>query len=439
MRTKRNRNIFWLALVVVIIAAASVYSLISSYQSEVDSHRRVLLGRGQTVLDALKAGILAHGRMGRYRGDRLAVIFDELARTPEILAIELRGPDGEILASGGQREEIPNVPPNRPQWDAKRLVMARHVDLLTECGPGGAGRGRQGRQDTEDWSSFQKGVYVLTAVLDTTEMCRAIRRHQFRFAISIGVISATLAFGTWAVVLLLRRSELAAELERERERAGRQEQIARLGAGLAHETRNPLGIVRGLAQSIGDCSHHDCPVKDQAKSIVDEVDRVIGGINSFLVLARPKEAVPKHIDLDRFFEDFLPLVQMDASAAEADVRYTPCELRILADEGMLRRATLNLILNALRASKPGSTVQIGTERTHSVLSLRVSDSGCGIAPDDLPRVTEPYFTQFSGGSGLGLSIVDQIAAAHGWRLCVTSALGQGTQAVLDGIVIVESS
>jgi signal transduction histidine kinase len=70
--------------------------------------------------------------------------------------------------------------------------------------------------------------------------------------------------------------------------------------------------------------------------------------------------------------------------------------------------------------------------------LRVSDTGCGIAPDDLPRVTEAYFTRFSGGSGLGLSMVDQIAAAHGWRLRITSVMGQGTQAALEGIPIVGS-
>lgn len=439
MRSKRTRNIIWLALVVVFIAAASVYSLISSYQSEVDSHRRVLLGRGQTVLDALKAGILAHGRMGRYRGERLGVIFEELARNPDIMALELQGPDGEVLASGGKTEEIPETPPQQPRWHSNRLVMASHVDLLAECGHGGEGRGRQGREDMEDWTSFAKGVYILTATLDASELHRAIRRHQFHLAVSISVITAALAMGTLAVVLLLKRAEMAVELERERERARRQEQVARLGAGLAHETKNPLGIVRGLAQSIGDCTHHKCPIKDRAKSIVDEVDRVIGVINSFLALSRPQEAVPTHVNLDHFFEGFLPLVQMDASAAEVDVRYIPCKLSVLADEDLLRRALLNLILNALHASKPGQVVRIDTEHADSTLSLRVSDTGCGIAPDDLQRVTEPYFTRFPGGSGLGLSVVDQIAVAHGWRLRIASVLGQGTQAALEGIPIVGSS
>lgn len=439
MNKRRNQYILWLALVAAFIAAASVYSLISSYQSEVDSHRRVLLGRGHTVLDALKAGIMAHGRMGRYRGERLAVIFEELSKNPEILALELRDPDGKILASGGQTGEIPDRPPRRPRWDANRLVMASHINLLAACGHGGEGHGRQEREDMEDWTSFAEGDYVLTATLDASEVYQAIRRHRIQLGVSIGVISAALAMGTLVVVLLLKRAAMAVELERERERARRQEQIARMGAGLAHETKNPLGIVRGLAQSIGDCAHHVCPVKDRTKNIVDEVDRVIGVINSFLALSRPQEAVPVRLDLDRFFDEFLPLVQMDASAAEVGVAYAPCGLSVLADENLLRRALLNLVLNALHASKPGHAVRIEAARAGPALSLRVLDTGCGIAPDDLPRVTEPYFTRFSGGSGLGLPMVDQIAAAHGWRLRVTSVLGQGTQAALEGISIVEPS
>ncbi|HNR29319.1 MAG TPA: ATP-binding protein [Candidatus Hydrogenedentes bacterium] len=434
--SKRNRNIFWLALVAVFIAAASIYSLVSSYASEVRSHRIVLLERGQTVLDALKAGILAHGRMGQYRGDRLKVIFEELARNPSILALELRGPDGMPLASGGQCEEISDAPQQRPRWEGNRLVLASHVDLLAECGHSSDGQRLHGQEDMEDWVPFSKGFYALTATLDATEVHQAIKRHRIQLAIATGVVTLALGLGTLAVILLIKRAELAAALARERERAQRQEQVALLGAGLAHETKNPLGIVRGLAQSIGDCTNHRCAIKDRAKDIVDEVDRVIGGINSFLLLARPQEAVPVCVHLDPFFKSFLPLLQMDSSAAEVGTLYVPCGLSVLADEDLLRRALLNLILNALRASKPGQSVRVFTKQVDSTVSLGVSDAGCGIAAEDLPRVTEPYFTRFSGGSGLGLSIVDQIAVAHGWRLRIESRLGQGTEAILEGISIV---
>ncbi len=424
-------------MAVACIASASFYSIFSSCRAEIDSHRRVLSERGQTVLDALKAGILAHGRMGRYRGDKLTIIFDELARSPDILALELRDPDGQVIASGGRLKALPGTPPEKPCWTEDKLVLASRVDLLEACGHGGEGRG--GADDMEKWAPFRTGVYVLTAVLDGSEVRDAIRRHRIHFVFSLAVTFGALGLGVFSLLLMLKRKSLAEELENARERAVRQEQVARLGAGLAHETKNPLGIVRGLAQAVGECSQKECPSKGYARQIVDEVDRVIGGINSFLALARPKEAVPVRLDLDAFFNRFLPVVQMDVAAAQAEVSYCPCGFCVLADEDLLRHALLNLILNALRASKPGQAVRVDAERSGTVLSLRVSDAGCGIAPEDLPRVTEPYFTRFAGGSGLGLPIVEQIAASHGWRLRITSAVGQGTQAALEGLALVEEA
>ena len=424
-------------LAVACIAAASFYSIFSSCRAEIVSHRRVLSERGQTVLDALKAGILAHGRMGRYRGDKLTIIFDELVRSPDMIALELRDPEGQVIAAGGRRNALPGTPPKKPCWTEDKLVLASRVDLLEACGHGGEGRG--GADDMEKWAPFKTGVYVLTAVLDGSGVQHAIRRHRIHFFFSLAVTFGALGLGVFSVWLMLKRKSLAGELEKARERAVRQEQVARLGAGLAHETKNPLGIVRGLAQAIGECSQKECPSKGYARQIVDEVDRVIGGINSFLALARPKEAAPVRLDLDAFFKRFLPVVQMDAAAAQAEVTYRPCGFYVLADEDLLRRALLNLILNALRASKPGQAVRVDAERSGTVLSLRVSDAGCGIAPEDLPRVTEPYFTRFAGGSGLGLPIVEQIAASHGWQLRITSVVGQGTQAALVGLALVEEA
>ena len=437
MNCRRNRNVCGLVFGVACIAAANFYSIVGSYRSEIASTRRVLAERGQTVLDALRAGILAHGRLGRYRGDRLAIIFSELARSPDILALELRDPGGQVIASGGRVEALPSTSQGEPGWSGDRLVLASHVDLYEECVHGGEGRG--GADDLEKWAPFTTGIHVLTAVLDGSAVQRDIRRHRVHFTFSLAVTFGSLGLGVFSVLLMLKRRSLAVELEKERERASRQEQIAHLGAGLAHETKNPLGIVRGLAQAVGECSQKECPSKAYAQQIVDEVDRVIGGVNSFLALSRPKEAAPVRLDLDAFFKRFMPVVQMDAAAVQAEVTYRPSGFHVLADESLLRRALLNLILNALRASKPGQAVLIDVQRSGTTLALRVSDAGCGIAPEDLPRVTEPYFTRFAGGSGLGLPIVEQIAASHGWRLRISSLVGQGTQVSLEGLASVEET
>jgi signal transduction histidine kinase len=433
-----RRIIFWLTLLAALLAAVFYHFLYASYQAEVNSHRNVLRVRGQTLLDAMKAGILAQGRMGRYRGDKLTIILEELARSQDVLAIALRGPDGELIAAGGRRGEIPKGTRD-VHWDADRLAIANRVDFFTAQCHLEAARGHAPGENAEGSFTFKEGYYELIALLDLSEVNRVIRHERMQFSIYAGVSSVTLALGALAVLLLLKRKELGAELARSREHARQEEQAARLGAGLAHETKNPLGIVRGLAQSIVQCSNKDCSSKSRANDIVDEVDRVIGGINSFLELSRPPEARPNRIDLDAFFAGFLPLAQMDAAAAEVGVSYAPCGLSVMADETLLRRALLNLILNALHASKPGQSIRVSAERSGGTLALTVSDDGCGIAPEDLPHVTEPYYTRVPGGSGLGLPIVERIVSAHGWRLRIESVPSHGTRASLDGLTIVEPS
>lgn len=437
VKVDRANALSGLTLVVLIMAAASVYPFCLAYKSEVAMTRGFLRERAHTVLLSLKAGILAHGRMGRYHAEKLAAVFDELAQDPNVLALQLSSPSGAIIVSSGDTAQIPAAAPDGQSWLDRRFVDALRIDLQGACEGTPERRGRVGRYDLEDWAPFEAGAYRLVTVLDATGVQRAISRHRLHLALSVFVILAAFALATLAFRLLLKRSELAAELERQREQSRRHEQVARLGAGLAHETKNPLGIIRGLAQSIGECTRHDCPVKDRSKDIVDEVDRVVGVINSVLTLSRPPDAAPTALDLDHFFADFLPLVQMDAAAAEVAVRYQPCGFAALADESLLRRALLNLILNALRASKPSQAVEISASRAGPTLTLCVADSGCGIAPDDLAQVTEPYFTRFPGGTGLGLSIVESIASAHGWRLRLESGLGLGTKALLENIQLAE--
>lgn len=424
---------------VAIIAAAGFHGLLSAYLSETDSQKRILSERGQIVLDALKAGILAHGRMGRYRADRLSDIFEELASGPSIVALQLRDPKGTILVSSGNATAIPNSAPSEPVWKSGLFILSSTINFFEDCQGQGRHRFRSEGEANEAWESFVQGNYQLIAVLDAAEVESGIARHTHQFLVSVGLIIAVFVLTALTIFLLLKRSEMAGLLEKERETLKRKQIAAQLGAGLAHETKNPLGIIRGMAQSIAECSHKDCPVRSHATRIVDEVDRVIRGINSFLALSRPQEVKMAAINLDHFFSEFLPLVQMDALAAHVSLHYEPCGLTIFADEDLLRKALLNLLLNALQASQKGQTVRIITSQGPSHVTLHVVDSGCGIAPEILPHITEPYFSRSPGGSGLGLAIVSHIAEAHGWKLQIDSTPGKGTEVSIHNIKVVQSA
>ena len=451
MDKRPHSNLKWLVLAAVLTAAASLFALYRYYENEAEARRSVIVERGDTVLEALAAGIRAHGRMGRFRADRLSLIFDELANTPDVVGLELKTVGGVSIASGGDLSDMPEVALLEPLWQGDRVFMATETRFFEHdrSGPGpgrGPGHGGPGGRrwqkmldigDPDPWIALPLGPYVITAALDTTDVYGLIRRDQARLAVSAAVVVAAITLATVAAFLFMKRRSLEEELLLARERAGHSERLAQLGAGLAHETKNPLGIVRGLAQSIGD-SADACPdVKRFAHDIIDEVDRTVGQVNSFLSLAKPKDPVLAPVDVDEFFERLLPLVQSDAKAAGALVIYESSGLRVEADEELLRRAVLNVILNALRASAEDARVTIKAAHADGAVSLAVSDNGCGISPEDLPRVTEAYFTRFEGGCGLGLAIVDQIAQAHGWALRIESTHGKDTRVSFDGMREVE--
>jgi signal transduction histidine kinase len=98
----------------------------------------------------------------------------------------------------------------------------------------------------------------------------------------------------------------------------------------------------------------------------------------------------------------------------------------------LRRVLLNLLQNAIRYSPSGASVLVSVGHDDRVATLTVSDSGCGIAPGDLPHIFEPFYradparARNTGGSGLGLAIVDQIVRAHGGRVDVQTAPEHGS-------------
>jgi len=170
-----------------------------------------------------------------------------------------------------------------------------------------------------------------------------------------------------------------------------------------------------------------------AQQIVDESDRTVGQINSFLGFARPLEPVPAPVSMANLFDDMKPLFEAEARGAGIVFHCEDNGLTVRADEAMLRRALMNLVINAIHAVKSRGTVTVSAERVQGSVRIVVEDTGCGIAPEDMRRLTDPYFGRFEGGSGLGLSIVDQIARAHGWRLRFRSAPGANTQVSIEGM------
>lgn len=420
---------------VALVAAAGLLWFVRDYRAQVAADTQVALERGETVLESLAAGLRGNTRMGRYRPDYLTAIFDELTGSQRIAGVRLTDGEGVVVAAGGQSEFPEAAPDDAPVWSGDLLVLARTIEFEGH-GPGmGAGRGRMYGAAVEEGSvAWETGTYTLTVAVNTAWL-KSARQHEWRQVVIASVVWVGLVCPLVLATLQARERHrrLTTDLLVAEERAQRQEELAQIGAGLAHETKNPLGIVRGLAQSIYDTPGVPPETKRMARDIVDEADRTVGQINSFLDLARPKAPQIGAVNVDALFEGLVPLLQSEDSGKSITFTVVPVGVFVSADENLLRRCVLNLAINATRAIDGEGAVTLGGVHDGADVALFVADTGRGIAPDDLPHVTEPYFGRFEGGTGLGLAIVDTIARAHGWSLHIESTLGEGTRVSIRGV------
>lgn len=449
----------------LLLGVAALLLLFREYQSTLEMDRRLLSQRGQTILESLVAGIRAQTRMDRYQPGRLEDFFmAQRIESPGILTLALSSAPGTWIVRVGDETALPD-PPGEPGlfWRDKGLVLCTPASF-TGPGPGlgpgfgfGAGgeRGRRmGRADMppppppeegrgrrmleefegQDWMEWGDAPIMLSVVLDTAFLRQTQRRAALRFVLSFATLMALAALILWAVQSIDRRRKLLEELLLERERSAHGDQLARLAAGLAHETKNPLGLVRGLAQSLIDDTELTPALRDPVSRIIDETDRVVGQLDAFLALAKPIKPVLTAFDLTELVRDLLELMRQEADERRIGLEMEGQAVTVQADRDLLRRALLNLLLNAIQACEAGNRIIVRLQPGEDGrLNLIVKDTGRGIPMGDLPHVTMPYFSTTPGGTGLGLAIVSEIARAHGWRLDVRSYPGEGAEVTLAGM------
>ncbi len=222
-----------------------------------------------------------------------------------------------------------------------------------------------------------------------------------------------------------------AEVRRLQEQIRRTEKLAAIGglaAGVAHEIRNPLSSIKGIATYFRDKLDTPPADRETAGIMIQEVDRLNRVISALLEFARPAELKRESVDLRELLEHSLRLVQQDARAKDItiDLGQTSADLTHDVDPDRLSQCLLNLYLNAIQAMEDGGTLSIGCSREKDIVVITVADTGPGIDLDDLQQVFDPYFTTKPSGTGLGLAIVHKIVEAHDGRLEVDSEPGKGT-------------
>lgn len=278
------------------------------------------------------------------------------------------------------------------------------------------------------------GVFEITQ--DITADYKTIRRFQWIVALSfllfVGILFVTiLIIARRAERIIRARSQEKYKLEEQLHQSERLAALGEMIAGVSHEIRNPLGIIRSTAELL-DCSVSDEKHKKFSSIIVEEATRLNDILTEFLDFARPKALRPGACKIEEILDRNLMVLEAECQRLGIKVEkcYQTGDYSLEADEDLLYRAFVNIFANSIQAMPEGGMLTIQTSITNgdsgaSLVEIQVRDTGTGIPKEAMKKIFNPFFTTREKGSGLGLAIVQTIVDNHGGEIEAVSEEGQG--------------
>ncbi|MDL2259588.1 hypothetical protein LJB99_01745 [Deltaproteobacteria bacterium OttesenSCG-928-K17] len=269
---------------------------------------------------------------------------------------------------------------------------------------------------------------VLEVDRDLTPEYRQIARLQY-FALSVAII---LSLGlTFVLFWVVRRGEAIInkrnqERQALREQLDQAERLAGLGsmvATVAHEIRNPLGIIHSTADVLNRFLADEPDRAKLAGAIVEEADRLSEVVTEFLDFARPPVPKMDPMVVEDILEEILAFLEVALTRAGVEVRtiFRDQQSPTPGDASMLHRAFLNLLVNAVQAMTDGGLITVKTamfrdDRGAEKLMIEICDTGPGLSEDSAKKMFSPFYTTKAKGTGLGLVIVKNIIEGHGGEI-----------------------
>ena len=224
------------------------------------------------------------------------------------------------------------------------------------------------------------------------------------------------------------------EMERRLDKAERLSALGQLAAGVAHEIRNPLNAVSMASQRL----KRDFVPADEDKArefqslagvIRDEIRRLNGIIEEFLTFSKSRRLEFHDYPVTDVLQKIVNLIREEATAKNIDIRthWSTDGAIIPMDMDKLQQALLNIIKNAMESIDGKGVIDITvTQKTKDKVSIKVSDTGCGMTSNEVERIFSPEYTTKEKGLGLGLPLAHEIVRGHSGEILVFSEQGSGT-------------
>jgi signal transduction histidine kinase len=445
---------------------AAIWALLIGWQ--IAEHARagrmfhnMVVDHGRSI--STTCGLLMRTRsfFGVVSRERLEAALNELVNTNEheLRSVQLLNANGEAVASAGVPFELP--PRNELEggvlWGDSTVIVENPVDLgtnmpqlvlpreareelrsletnrvpaaVTNVAATGTnaprrrydwrGQGRPYWMTAEEYKALidRKGAHTFVIVM-STEMARRAAFYDLWMR-TIIVLLGTIAVAGYGLAWrsLEKTSELQLRLVRASELNLHLKELNLAAAGLAHETRNPLNIIRGLAQLISKQQSASPETQAKSREIINETDRVTAQLNEFINYSRPREVRRAPTDLTAMAGEVVRTLNFDIEEKSIQLQLQIDPLIIEADEQLLRQALFNLVLNAIQAVPASGVILFrASRRNNEEAFIEISDNGPGVPAENRAEIFKPYFTTNEEGTGLGLAVVQQIVLAHGWEI-----------------------
>ncbi len=211
--------------------------------------------------------------------------------------------------------------------------------------------------------------------------------------------------------------------------AGKLAGMGRMGCGVAHEIRNPLGIICSSSELIlKKAQKEGSPHARILEALYEEAKRLSRTVAEFLDYARPKKPAMMDVDVGRLLDQVAVFMEPECEklGVVVDREYSG-ELQAKGDKDLLYRAFYNLVANGLQAMNGGGQIFIRAAQVEGRLHVTIQDTGPGFNPEHLEKVRDPFFTTKDEGTGLGLALVSTIFESHGAQMHLSNAEDGGAR------------
>lgn len=423
---------------VVLLVILFSAMIVRDYGRETAAARQNIEEKGSVLIRALESGTRV-GMGMRMHHAQLQALLEEMAWQPGVLWFAVTDENGKIIAhSDPQQVDTSLYSPaqmrelkvgEQERW--RRLAEPQPaLEIYRQFRPLNPARGHHmGMMKRCNSALAQPNVpQVIFIAFDSRELdaaqARGLRNMMIMLVAAALVIVATILAQFWFRRYRRSRQQL-------QEAMARKEKLMALGhlaAGVAHEIRNPLSSIKGLAKYFAERTPPGGEAQELALVMAKEADRLNRVVSELLELVRPAHLNYQPVDINALIHHSLQLVSQDAQSRGIELQFTPRpELTsIKADPDRLNQVLLNLYLNAMQAIGRDGVIHVSaSEADRQRVKIVVKDSGKGMSDEELQAIFTPYFTTKADGTGLGLAVVQNIIEQHGGTIRAESQPGAG--------------